>query len=416
MKKLLFAGLAAAAFKSTFAAGFGIYEASARGNAMGGALVGSTRDASAAYYNPANVTEITNVSFLVGVTFINPFCDAEVDGRSQTKMNPGWFAVPTVYYTIPLPLGFTFSGGNYCEFGLGTKYGNHWDLAGDTVETTMEQYTFNPNLSRKLTDWWSLGAGLRVSYITFNNKKRPYSGDSYATPLGVIPNAYNLHSELDGDDVSLGYNIGSQFKLLDNLSLGVVYRSHLKHKIQGTFNMSGSVVGMHQYAHLPASAKLELPQSLSVGLNWDATETWRFGTVATWTDWSSVDNIKFVIPRYGYSLPLKWKDAWRFGFGAEHDITDTVALRASYIYDMDPSGSHGTTMLPAGDRHIIGTGVGWNIWRTLRLDIGYSFIIMERSSRDVYLTSGLTGQRYSKHFSADNSYSHLVSASLSYTF
>ena len=32
---------------SSFGAGFGLYEASARGNALGGTLVGSTKDASA---------------------------------------------------------------------------------------------------------------------------------------------------------------------------------------------------------------------------------------------------------------------------------------------------------------------------------------------------------------------------------
>ena len=41
-----------------YSAGFGLYEVSARGNALGGTLVGSTKDASAVYYNPANMTEI----------------------------------------------------------------------------------------------------------------------------------------------------------------------------------------------------------------------------------------------------------------------------------------------------------------------------------------------------------------------
>ena len=54
------------------AAGFSIYEASARGNALGGALVGSTGDASANYYNPANLTELPGVNSMVGVTLINP--------------------------------------------------------------------------------------------------------------------------------------------------------------------------------------------------------------------------------------------------------------------------------------------------------------------------------------------------------
>ena len=57
VKKLLMAAAAAAtASTAAFGAGFGIYEASARGNAVGGALVGDAGDATANYYNPANTT------------------------------------------------------------------------------------------------------------------------------------------------------------------------------------------------------------------------------------------------------------------------------------------------------------------------------------------------------------------------
>lgn len=423
MKKILFAAAVAGAFGAAYSAGFGIYEASARGNAMGGALVGSTKDASASYYNPANMTESTNVSVLVGVTFITPFCDTTVDGERQQKMDAGWFCVPTFYFSVPLPFDFAVGGGTYCEYGLGTKYAGDWALAGDTIETTMMQYTFNPNLSWKVTDWWSIAGGLRLSYIQFNNKKHPHAGE----PLYLeqyrrtLPGSdyYHLESELDGDDTTLGYNFGTTFKALDNLSFGIVYRSPLKHKIAGDFDLDGYVntpMGRTaQHAHLPASAKLKLPQSLSMGVNWDATEKWHLGFVATWTEWSSVDNIKFEIPGYGYNLPLRWKDVWRFGWGVEYDLTEDVSLRGSYVYDVDPTGTHGTTMLPSGDRHILGVGFGWNIWSTLRLDVGYNLILMEDSDRNITLTT-LGGETYTKHFSADNSMSHLISASLSYSF
>ena len=92
----------------TFAAGFGIYEASARGNAMGGALVGDTGDATAVYYNPANVAFSTNIQVAAGVTFINPFCDVEVNHESQGQMDPGWFTIPTFFFTAPLPADFSF--------------------------------------------------------------------------------------------------------------------------------------------------------------------------------------------------------------------------------------------------------------------------------------------------------------------
>lgn len=416
MKKLLLGLCMGLPLGAAYSAGFGLYEASARGNALGGTLVGSTKDASAVYYNPANMTETTNVSVMVGSTLVWLYSDVTVDGRSERNMNPGLFCIPNFYLTTPVWGDLFFGLGIFCENGLGTKYGTDWTLAGDTTETTLEQFTLNPNLAYKITEWWSLAAGLKMSYITFNNKKRPYHG----TP------DYNLESELDGDDVSMGYNFGTTFRLFENddlgrLNLGVVYRSQIKHKIKGDFDIRGSI-GSYPYqalggdTHSDASAKLTLPQSLTAGLNWDSpNEKWHVGFATTWTQWSSVDTIAFKIPARkpitgeatSFDLPLEWDDVWRFSVGLEYDVTDDFSLRCGYVYDMDPSSEErGTTMLPGGDRNIIGLGCGYSVWRSLRLDLGYNLVKMDSGEREIE----------GHMFGTRNSYSHMLSASLSYTF
>jgi long-chain fatty acid transport protein len=387
MKKLVLSAATMIAVCSASAAGFGIYEASARGNALGGALVGSTRDVSAVYYNPANMTETTNVSFMVGSSFINPFCDVKVDGNVQPKMNSGWFVVPTFYTIVPLSEDWRFGLGGYSEFGLGTKYGNYWKLMDDTIETTIMQYTLNPNLSYKITDWWSIAGGIKMSYISFNNKSHP--------------NAITL-SELDGHDYTLGYNFATDFKILDNLSFGLVYRSRINHTIKGDFDLQGVTTYHH-----PASARLNLPQSITGGINWDVTKKLHLGFAATWTQWNSISDIHFNLgPIFTKTEPLNWRNAWRFGWSGEYDVNDDFAVRLGYVHDRDPSARYGTTMLPAGDRHIIGTGFGWYICENLRWDVGYNFIIMQSSTRTV------KGQR----FDCRNSFSHIISTSLTYTF
>jgi len=423
MKKLLVAAYTTLVYCTAFSAGFGLYEASPRGNALGGSLVGKTGDATANYFNPANLTDLTNVSVVVGTTLINPFCDVKVDSHAQQKMNPGWFVAPTFYASIPLPWDFALGWGNYSEYGLGTKYGRHWDLAGDTVETTMKQYTFNPNLAYKVTDWWSVAGGIRMSYIQFENFKEPHHGESfyysaYGMTLPQYPNAYHLKSHLKGDDWDFGYNLGTTVKVATNVSLGVVYRSRIRHNIKGDFNLRGHAntpLGrVVQHEDLHAGAKLTLPQSITFGGNWDVTSKFRLGTAITWTEWSSVETIRFRIPKYGYNENLKWHDAWRFGFGGEYDLTNWLTLRGGYVYDRDPC-NHGTTMLPAGDRHILGLGTGFKITENLRFDLGYNLIAMENSDRTINLTT-MSGAVEKYRFSARNSFSHLVSASISYSF
>ena len=493
MKKLLSIAAIFAVAEISFGAGFGIYEGSARGNAMGGAVIGDASDASAAYHNPANVAFTTNIQVAVGATFINPYCDVQVDHKSQDRMNPGWFTVPHFYVTIPLWWDLAFSWGNYTEFGLGSKYARNWDLAGDTQQTTLSQITLNPTLSYKITDWWSVAAGPRISWIQFKNHKQPYSGDTY-TQVGEnglytasITDAYHLDTKLKGEDWGAGWMAATTVKPTEDLSIGLVYRSQIRHKISGDFKLNGYVGGtpnitvnqsavnayvqgianeyaskayqqylpygqavaqqaatqagqqaastattqlqqklaaaqgqetkVKQHTYQRASARLRLPESITIGANYNVTERYRVGTSFTYTRWSSVKNIGFRIGGgYGYSLPLHWRDTVRVGFGMEYDFTDWLSGRIGYTYDEDPSRkSRASTMLPAGDRHIIGIGTGIMLLDNLRLDLGYSFIRMNNQHYWIK-TTDQNGNESRKYFSCHNGFSHLASATLNYSF
>ena len=425
-------------------AGFGLYEASARGLGMGNGLVGSTKDASANYYNPANLTELTNVSVMVGMTLINPFCDVEVNGVPQKKMNAGWFPPPHAYIAVPVLKDLVFGFGTYCEYGLGTKYDNDWALKMDTTETTIQQFTFNPNIAYKITDKWSVAAGARMSYITFENKKTPFDEDDYSVKVKNpyyqpgIP-AYGpefvdyslgrqyIRTHLEGDDFSCGYVLATQYTVTDELSLGLVYRSRINHRIEGDMeaeyvDKSGQAASQNAPRNGDSKAKLILPASLTMGANYDFTEKFRGGASLTWTEWSTVDHIDFRLPTNyagkdaSYTEELNGRNAWRTGFGFEYDFTDCFTGRIGYTYDMDPANKKkGTTMLPSGDRHIIGFGASYRFLEDWRIDLGYSFIIMESETRKIHAGNAATG--YGNYrFECDNSYSHLISASIAYTF
>jgi long-chain fatty acid transport protein len=394
-KKSLVSMIATISAGAAFGAGFGLYEASARGNAMGGGLVGSTKDATANYYNPANLTECTNITFTVGMSLINPFCDVKVDGRVQQKMDAGWFPPPHAYAAAPVTEDLVFGFGTYCEYGLGTKYDNNWDMKWDTTETTIEQFTFNPNLAYKITEDWSVAFGARMSYITFEN---------YKTMTIPVPQngAFPGRVHLEGDDFNCGYMLATQYKVTDDLDIGLVYRSRINQRIEGDFDLNSIPKNLSG----DASAKLVLPASVTMGANYDFTERFRGGAALTWTEWSTINHIDFRIP-IPRTQELNWHDAWRVGFGFEYDFTDAFCGRIGYTYDWDPSAeAHGTTMLPSGDRHIIGFGIGYKILEDLRIDLGYNFIMMESESR---MVEGVK-------FQCDNSYTHIASASLTYSF
>ena len=59
MKKVNLTILASLSSSIAFAAGFALYEGSARGNALGGGVMGKAVDASANFYNPATISDCT---------------------------------------------------------------------------------------------------------------------------------------------------------------------------------------------------------------------------------------------------------------------------------------------------------------------------------------------------------------------
>ena len=434
MKKLMAVGSVLAILagsRNVDAAGFALYEVGARGNALNGALVGHAGDASAVYHNPSDISTATNVQLSVGISMIEPFCDVEVDHKHLNKMDPGWFAIPNFHLVVPLGWGFTLGLGEYSEFGAGTEYGDRWALAEDSYKTTIEQFTLSPVISYKVTDKWRVAGGLRASYFNFVNYQRPNFamlerlGDAVA-PYGWD---YELAGKLKGDDWGLGYILATSYDVRDDLHVGLVYRSRIHHKVAGHYSASGDLptdatnlpMGLmpsHYSTHGMANAKVMLPQSLSLGVNWDATERARFGFSTTWTEWSSMKRLKINIPGQimGYEktrhIKFNWHDVFRFAWGGEYDLFEDWSVRAGYAYDMDPSGKSGTTMIPVGHRHIIGLGASWRIWKGLSLDLGYNLVIMESQTRHVHPQYDERSYR----FQTRNAMSHILSASLNYNF
>ena len=124
--------VAAGAALSAFASGFGLYEASSRTYAMGGAAVGKAVDASANFHNPATLTDLTNVTVTAGVMTEHPRAKIKVDGRPSETMDPGIFLLPSFQLAVPLWYDFSFGLGVMPEYGLGSAYDDGWTLCGSS--------------------------------------------------------------------------------------------------------------------------------------------------------------------------------------------------------------------------------------------------------------------------------------------
>lgn len=451
------AAVAASVAGAAYGSGFALYEGSTAGTALGGGVMGKAVDASANFYNPATLSDFTNTVITVGFLTEHPTMDYTVDGRHGRKMDPGGFMLPHFMVAQPLGYGFTFGFGIAPEYGLGSHYHKSWDLNWDTRSTTIKGISFNPNLSYEITEDWSVAAGFRIMFFSFEQYSEPT-----AAANGAEYGAMRSHIDADNNFADWGWQIGTRYKILDNLSVGLLYKSYIDTKIRGTQEMSirrrdysaaysqadaMAAAAVAPYAGTPfydaalaqaqttarATAKntvdstlksaakshtghggadIRLPQSLTLGLNWDITDTLHFGTAVSWTQWSSLQKIDFDLPGGQETVPLKFDDTIRAGGGFAWDFHENFTAMASYVYDQNAcSHYHNSTMLPPGDRHIATFGLAWH-WRNWRVDACYGVVYMAGES--TFITNRQTGERHK--FDTHDGKSRSAGLSVTYFF
>lgn len=398
-KECVFLGAAGVAL-SVFASGFGLYEASSRTYAMGGAVVGKAVDASANFHNPATLTDLTNVTVTAGVMTEHPRAKIKVDGRSSEPMNPGVFLLPSFQLAVPLWYDFVFGLGVMPEYGLGSAYDDGWSLCGSSEETTVMSFTVNPNLAWKIGDF-SIGAGLRFLFFDF---------EQYSTPS----RAHGVHHRLKGDNSmgDFGYQVGMKYDVTDEFALGLVYKSLIVVNVDGKSEMD-QPAALGGDRRVSAKTDLELPQSITGGFNWDITDDWHLGGMVAWTQWSSIGTLDFDLGGQHTPCVLEWNDTWRVGLAPSWDFVEDWTAIMSYVYENDCCGDQESTMLPAADRHMLSWGLCWNCWSTLEIAVTYGMILMDGKETQSYNGKNDAALH---HYRAYGGISHAAGVTLTYRF
>lgn len=386
------------------ASGFGLYEASAKSSALGGAVLGRAVDASANFHNPATLTDLTNVTLTAGFMTEHPRARIKAGDESSCAMDPGVFWLPHVHAAVPLPWDFSFGLGVMPEYGLGTAYDDNWALANNSLETTVMSFTVNPNLAWKITDDWSVGAGPRFLFFDFEQYSRPM------TAAGPFEN------RLWGDNrmADIGWQVGTSYRIVDSFAVGVVYKSSTIVNVEGKTENDAVLPAAAPYAAAAsghAETELELPQSVTGGFNWDVTDTVHLGGMVAWTQWSSVGVLNFDLAGTQKDILLRWDDTYRVGLAPSWDFAENWTAMGSYVYETDCCGDQESTMLPAADRHMLNFGLAWRCLENLELGLVYGLIIMDAKDSQARGPSGeLVGYR------AYRGISHAAGFSVTYRF
>lgn len=403
-----------------WAAGYGIYEWSARGNALGGAMVARDADPSAVAYNPSAITDLPGDQFQVGFTAVAPSATMDVKQAGLESMDfaDHVWPLPTMYYTRQLSDNYWFGMGMFSRVGLGTDYDDPDTWAGryNCSYAAIKSVSFTPNLAMKFSDAFSLAVGVDMTYLDFgyNTTIDPTRVRNPAT------RDTDILQEISADGWGYGMNLSARYRPFDWLALGVLWRSEIQLSVDGDvdFTRKGiippSAVGLKDTG---VSGTEPIPESVTLGVMVKPVDRLSLEFDAVWTKWSAYKTlvIEYDDPLFGFldeaRATKNWSNTWRFQFGAEYALTDDLDLRAGYVYDQSPvNGDYEDYAVPCTDRQIVTLGAGWTFQDAWTLDVSYGYLWMKDRDYEARPAEGIV------ELSREDAHAHMAGLSLTYRF
>ena len=361
MALLSAAALTACASSAAFAEGFGVYEWSAAGTAMGEAYMFGEEDPSVLAYNPAQITKLDGTYFSIGASLVNPDTKVLFRGLQSSMLNQGksdlWeneydpAVIPYMYYATKAGENSWWGIAMFSRFGNQIEYNDLWPGRYDTIFSGVKGFTVQPTYAFKIGDKLSAAVGLDINYVKLRMRK------ATPNPKNLNP-AADIFSDLEGDTINIGWLASLMYDFDDQTSLAVTYRSRIKHTMDDAdiaFNIGG--VGMSS----GASGTVTLPDSVSIGLGHKFNDRTRVELNAVWTNWETynaldvyLDNpiVTNMLNRNVVPNPKNWEACWRYGIGIEHKLSKQWSILAGYVFDESPVPDNTMDFtVPTGDRH-----------------------------------------------------------------
>ena len=374
---------------------------------MGGVGIAAPQDAiSAVFSNPAGMCfgpYCPSSQFDFAGTLFMPEPKAEVTASGQTyKANSrdNNYAIPAIGFSVPIGEAesrWRFGLSAYGISGLGVDYrdtaldkpgfffGGTQPLAAGTY-TNLQLMKFAPTIAYQALPSLSVGTSFQINYSTLDLGDGTVAAYSYGVKLGTI------------------------YKPIDPLSIGLVYTSPQKATYNHVFDFNNN--GRRQ------NLSLEQPQEVGLGvayefsgprlllegngkwINWSDAEGYEdFGwddqyVIALGAQWEAIDHLFFRVGWNYAENPVDENDGWDGSFGA-FGPNDTVDVQGKslprYYYE-----SFRVIGFPAVVEHHITAGIGYELGESLKVDFSYMHAFENQLSESGTAPDGSSAKLKSK--------------------
>ena len=241
------------------AAGYGLkeYSADAMAVAYAGAAATGT-DASYLAYNPASLADVNQLDISMSAISILPGSQADyttatttpglpTNGSAAPKNFVGSAIVPEFGLRYRLSDRWAAGFVVFAPVGMKTGYSDDWAGRYYAEKTQILAIDASPTLSYQISPRISVGAALQVEYAKgalTSAIDLGTLGALYSIP-GSHPGTQDGQGTFHAASWGVGYSVGTNVRLDDQLSLGLSYRSSVHHVLRGplTFALDNAGIG-----------------------------------------------------------------------------------------------------------------------------------------------------------------------------
>lgn len=395
------AGLIMTASGTAEAAGFYLQQQSVRG--WGRANSGEVADQGAAslWWNPAAIAGTTDKEAAFGATAIFPAGRATDAGTLIDR--PGVPPAPVGGLSeLPDPIlrgvaphnAFALPLGERIAIGLAVtapfSFTSDYDPSGwqrySAIRSRLLTLDFQPSLAVKATDWLSVGAALNIQYSD--------AWLSNALP-NLAPGSPDGRLRLTGSGWDLGWSAGLQLHPAERVTLGLAYKSAVRHKLEGSVDISG-LAGPLAVRNLKSDtvARFTTPWQLIAGARIGVTESLTLNAQAVHYGWSKFDRIEIGAP-LNTAIVEDYKDTWSLAVGFDHSLGERLTLRAGIQIDPTPTrDASRDPRVPDADRVDYNVGATFRMSDHIAIDAAAGYTDLQDSpiSRDERFYAGTAAQ------------------------
>lgn len=404
-------------------AGFEVAEKGVRG--LGSAYAGqaaSGEDASTVWFNPAAMRKITGFQVVAGAQLLSAYGDWKDRGSTGWGLDkagltpvplsgddggdPGGLTfLPHLYFVAPVTAEFTAGFGINVPFGLKTEYDDGWQGRYQALKSELEVVNFMLTGAYQVQEWVSIGGGVDLMYakaelsnaIDFGTVAISKMGAG-AIAAGFVPQMLDGKAVVEADgNWGIGYHLGILLEPSDDWRIGVTFHSKVYIKLEGdaTFTVPTAAAPLQAsgaFTNSDASARVTLPEQVSLSLYHDIDDQWTILGDVTWTNWARFRELRIKFDNAAQPDAVTeedWNSVFRYSVGAIYRMDRTWTFRAGAAYDTSPiPRSNRTARIPTNDRIWLTFGVGYQFDDNIAIDASYMHVFIADGNLSDTASSG----------------------------